>query len=805
MEALIPVINKLQDVFNTVGADAIQLPQIVVVGSQSSGKSSVLESLVGRSFLPRGTGIVTRRPLVLQLVYTSIDDNQHRSQEAGKSVRQCSHDVTQCPRAPPRKKGGSRHSLNDPPASGTLELNEWAQFLHIKDKIFTNFDEVREEIDSETARIAGRNKGICNEPIRLRIFSDKVVNLTVVDLPGLTKVPVGDQPEDIESQIHELILFYIGNPNSIILAVTPANMDMATSESLKMAKEVDPDGRRTLAVLTKLDLMDAGTDAIDTLCGRVIPVKLGIIGVVNRSQQDIIDEKSIKNALTDEAAFLQRRYPTLANRNGTPYLAKTLNRLLMHHIRDCLPELKTRVTMMMSQFQSLLNSYGDDVQDKAQTLLQIITKFNAAYCQTIEGTARNIETTELCGGARICYIFHETFGRTLDSIHPLAGLTQMDILTAIRNATGPRPALFVPEVSFELLVKRQIRRLEEPSMRCVELVHEEMQRIIQFCGTEVQQEMLRFPKLHEKIVDVVTQLLRRRLPPTNAMVENLVAIELAYINTKHPDFRPDASLVSTLAADEEKARNIPVRRAHGNAPSTYEQDLREQSKRGELRHNDSFGSRPSLQEHQMNLKNIPRYIADPPLVRPANVDLASNVNNKDQANSQNWFSSLIAGPRPETTGPSKEQSQENSPNMTPTHQTEKIPQLPPPPPEGSILSPQKPVNLLPEVPMQQTRKLTDRETKDCEIIERLIKTYFYIVRKSIQDKVPKAVMHFLVNHVKDNLQSELVKHLYRTDEIDNFLSESPEIAQRRKEAAEMLKALQNANVIIGEIRETHMW
>lgn len=173
---------------------------------------------------------------------------------------------------------------------------------------------------------------------------------------------------------------------------------------------------------------------------------------------------------------------------------------------------------MVSQFQTLLNSYGEDVGDKSQTLLQIITKFASSYCSTIEGTARNIETTELCGGARICYIFHETFGKTLDSIHPLAGLTKMDILTAIRNATGPRPALFVPEVSFELLVKRQIRRLEEPSLRCVELVHEEMQRIIQHCGTEVQQEMLRFPKLHERIVDVVTQLLRRRLPTTNSMV-----------------------------------------------------------------------------------------------------------------------------------------------------------------------------------------------------------------------------------------------------------------------------------------------
>lgn len=98
-------------------------------------------------------------------------------------------------------------------------------------------------------------------------------------------------------------------------------------------------------------------------------------------------------------------------------------------------------------------------------------------------------------------------------------------------------------MTFELLVKRQIRRLEEPSLRCVELVHEEMQRIIQHCGTEVQQEMLRFPKVHESIIEVVTQLLRRRLPKTNEMVENMVAIELAYINTKHPDFHRETDLL----------------------------------------------------------------------------------------------------------------------------------------------------------------------------------------------------------------------------------------------------------------------
>jgi dynamin 1-like protein len=713
MEALIPVINKLQDVFNTVGSDAIQLPQIVVLGSQSSGKSSVIESLVGKSFLPRGTGIVTRVPLILQLVYCPKDDREHRAA-----------------------------------IDGTMDVEDWGVFLHAKNRIFKDFDDIRQEIEIETNKIAGNNKGICAEPINLKIYSTKVVNLTLVDLPGITKVPVGDQPPDIEQQIRELVLKYIANPNSIILAVVTANTDMATSESIAIAKDVDPDGRRTLAVVTKLDLMDAGTDAIDILCGRVIPVKLGIIGVVNRSQQDIMNNKSIKEALKDEATFLQSKYPTLATRNGTPYLAKTLNRLLMHHIRDCLPDLKTRVNLMMSQFQSLLNSYGEDISDKSKTLLQIITKFASAYCSTIEGTARNIETTELCGGARICYIFHETFGRTLDSIHPLAGLTKMDILTAIRNANGPRPALFVPEVSFELLVKRQIRRLEEPSLRCVELIHEEMQRIIQHCGSEVQQEMLRFPKLYERIVDVVTQLLRRRLPTTNSMVENLVQIELAYINTKHPDFYKEIAMVPTM-----------IKSGDGSRPN---------------RPKSMFSKHHTVAEPQ----ELSRSSSNPQL-------------NEDATT---WVSNLTTA--------------QNGTDTPLTNHINSVPENVRSDNElRSVLSPVKPVNLLPQVPINSNsyRKLSENEEHDCEIIERLIKSYFYIVRKSIQDTVPKAVMHFLVNFVKDNLQSELVTHLYKADNADQLLDESEHIAQRRKEAADMLKALQKAAHIISEIRETHMW
>uniref|UniRef100_A0A8C1SHI6 Dynamin-1-like protein n=1 Tax=Cyprinus carpio TaxID=7962 RepID=A0A8C1SHI6_CYPCA len=617
METLIPIINRLQEVFLTLGAEIIQLPQIVVVGSQSSGKSSVLESLVGRDFLPRGSGIVTRRPLVLQLV-----------------------------NVPPLKERRKQDNGN------SIKAEEWGTFLHCKNQIFTDFSEIRKEIEEETAR-STNNKGISPEPIYLKIYSPNVLSLTLVDLPGITKVPVGDQPEDIEAQVQKMILSYISNPNSLILCVSPANSDLATSDALKLAREVDPDGHRTLLVVSKLDLMDAGTDALEVLLGRVIPVRLGIIGVVNRSQHDLNTQKSLADSCKDEQAFLQRYYPSLASRCSSRYLARTLSRLLMHHIRDCLPELKTRVTVLTAQYQSRLNSYGQPVEDHSATLLQIVTKFASDYCNTIEGTARHIQTSELCGGARICYIFHETFGRTLQSIDPLGGLTELDILTAIRNATGPRPALFVPEVSFELLVKKQIKRLEEPSLRCVELVHEELQRIIQHCSAYSTQELLRFPKLHDSIVEVVTSLLRKRLPITNEMVHNLVAIELAYINTKHPDFT-DAAQVSA-----------------------------------------SVNSQQVLK----------------------------------------LYLSLSLSPNP-----------------------------------NGI-----------------SRKLSTREQRDCEVIQRLIKCYFLIVRKSIQDSVPKTVMHFLVNFVKEHLQSELVGQLYKQRLLQELLIESQETAQQRTEAAQMLE------------------
>lgn len=267
-----------------------------------------------------------------------------------------------------------------------------------------------------------------------------------------------------------------------------------------------------------------------------------------------------------------------------------------------------------------------------------------------------------------------------------------------------------------------------------------MQRIIQHCGIEVQQEMLRFPKLHEKIVDVVTQLLRRRLPPTNSMVEYLVSIELAYINTKHPDFHKDAALVPSLMKnDQNEPWSTP---GNQNPPSRRIQNKMPQSSLA--------GSTDGTND----------------------LSHANNVNNNNSDASHqpqnNWLSNILPPARSNATD-----SAESSQSNTPTH---------------SMMSPMKPVNLLPDVPINTTsRKLTDREQRDCDVIERLIKSYFYIVRKSIQDSVPKAIMHFLVNFVKDNVQSELVTHLYKSENAEAYLNESEHIAIRRREASDMLQ------------------
>uniref|UniRef100_UPI00398F81A1 dynamin-2 n=1 Tax=Pristiophorus japonicus TaxID=55135 RepID=UPI00398F81A1 len=397
MEDLIPLVNKLQDAFSSIGQSCnLDLPQIAVVGGQSAGKSSVLENFVGRDFLPRGSGIVTRRPLVLQLINAKT---------------------------------------------------EHAEFLHCKGKKFTDFDEVRQEIEAETDRVTGNNKGISSIPINLRVHSPHVLNLTLIDLPGITKVPVGDQPADIEYQIKEMIMQFISRDNCLILAVTPANSDLANSDALKIAKEVDPQGLRIIGVITKLDLMDEGTDARDILENRLLPLRRGYIGVVNRSQKDIDGKKDIRAALAAERKFFLSHpsYRHMADRMGTPHLQKMLNQQLTNHIRETLPALRNKLQSQMLSLEKEVEEYKnfrpDDPTRKTKALLQMVQQFGVDFEKRIEGSGDQVDTVELSGGARINRIFHERFPFELVKMEFDEKELRREISYAIKNIHGVRQVL----------------------------------------------------------------------------------------------------------------------------------------------------------------------------------------------------------------------------------------------------------------------------------------------------------------------------------------------------------------------------
>uniref|UniRef100_A0A3B1K4Q9 Dynamin-2 n=1 Tax=Astyanax mexicanus TaxID=7994 RepID=A0A3B1K4Q9_ASTMX len=733
MEDLIPLINKLQDAFSSIGQSCnLDLPQIAVVGGQSAGKSSVLENFVGRDFLPRGSGIVTRRPLILQLVNNKA---------------------------------------------------EYAEFLHCKGKKFVDFDEVRSEIEAETDRITGTNKGISPIPINLRVYSPNVLNLTLIDLPGMTKVAVGDQPHDIEHQIRDMLMQFITKESCLILAVTPANTDLANSDALKIAKEVDPQGLRTIGVITKLDLMDEGTDARDILENKLLPLRRGYIGVVNRSQKDIDGRKDIRAALAAERKFFLSHpaYRHIAERMGTPHLQKTLNQQLTNHIRDTLPGLRSKLQSQLLSLEKEVEEYKnfrpDDPTRKTKALLQMVQQFGVDFEKCIEGSGDQVDTVELSGGARINRIFHERFPFELVKIVFDEKELRREISHAIKNVHGVRTGLFTPDLAFEAIVKKQIVKLKEPCLKCIDLVIQELINTVRQCTNKLGS----YPRLREETERIVTTHVREREGKTKDQVLLLIDIELSYINTNHEDF-------IGFANAQQRNPHVNKKRAIPNQGEILV------IRKGWLTINISImkgGSKEywfvltaeSLswykdeeekeKKYMLPLDNLKLRDVEKGFMSTKHTFAIFNTEQRNvykdlrqielacdsQDDVDSWKASFLrAGVYPE-------KDQTEAEDAAPTDTFSMDPQL----------------------------------ERQVETIRNLVDSYIGIVNKSIRDLMPKTIMHLMINSAKDFIHSELLAYLYSSSDQNSLMEESADQAQRRDEMLRMYHALKEALTIIGDI------
>ncbi|KAL1540049.1 Phragmoplastin drp1e [Salvia divinorum] len=520
MESLIGLVNRIQRACTALGDygggdqafsslwDA--LPSVAVVGGQSSGKSSVLESIVGRDFLPRGSGIVTRRPLVLQLQKT----------EDGR---------------------------------------EYAEFGHLPRRRFSDFASVRKEIEDETDRITGKTKQISPVPIHLSIYSPNVVNLTLIDLPGLTKVAVEGQAQTIVEDIENMVRSYVEKPNCIILAISPANQDIATSDAIKIAREVDPSGDRTFGVLTKLDLMDKGTNAIDVLEGRSYRLQHPWVGIVNRSQADINKNVDMMAARRKEREYFATSpdYGHLASKMGSEYLAKLLSRHLESVIRARIPSITSLINKSIDELEAEMDHLGRpialDAGAQLYTILELCRAFDKIFKEHLDGGRP--------GGDRIYGVFDNQLPAALKKLPFDRHLSVQNVKKIVSEADGYQPHLIAPEQGYRRLIEGSLNYFRGPAEASVDAVHLVLKELVRKSIGECQ-ELKRFPTLQSTIAGASNESLERFREESKKTVVRLVDMESSYLTV---DF------FRKLPQEVEKAGN-PGGNPRENSPASQNID-----------------------------------------------------------------------------------------------------------------------------------------------------------------------------------------------------------------------------------------
>jgi GTPase SAR1 family protein len=314
----------------------LDVPGICVIGDQSSGKTSLLENIC-RIQLPRGDGrAVTRCPLRLQL--------RQGNQSAVLSYKS--------------PKGGAD-----------------------KVTVIQHLQDISQAVLDAQDEIAGKNLGISHEVINLAVTAPNLPDLTLYDLPGITRVPVGQQPPDIEAQIKRLYRNCLKGASTVILCVIPATADFSTCDVINIARELDPEGKRTLGVVTKVDLPGlANLGAKIRAEGKDdVKLRLGMIPVVNRTQEELRHNVPIEAVQQRAKAFFEM-HPELSQllpeRRGTEALVNTLVQVQRRTLAEQLPRIKAELNSMITERQNRLIKLPRAFANEEEALLYVTGQLN---------------------------------------------------------------------------------------------------------------------------------------------------------------------------------------------------------------------------------------------------------------------------------------------------------------------------------------------------------------------------------------------------------------------------------------------
>eukprot|EP00656_Telonema_subtile_P006941 TRINITY_DN1322_c0_g1_i2.p2 TRINITY_DN1322_c0_g1~~TRINITY_DN1322_c0_g1_i2.p2 ORF type:complete len:672 (-),score=135.83 TRINITY_DN1322_c0_g1_i2:234-2249(-) len=526
---ILKVSNALQGIFSCGKSDLKmpELPQIVVIGSQSSGKSSLLNGIMAADILPLGEQMVTRTPLHLHLVNV----------ESGM-----------------RAEFGSS-------SSGAWNPH-WKIDLTDPNPTPKEIDAIRQQIEVETEQRAGNQKAISPEPIFLKIFSPYVPDLSLVDLPGLTMTALTDQgqPKDIREQIQAMLASYAGSERSIILAVVPARQDLEADMALHFVREFDTQGTRTIGVMTKVDLMNTDSDVANYIKNdipKALQLKYGYFLVKNRSTSEVKKGVTVHQGFEQERQFFAQHpaYSKIASqRYGIPPLGDALSQILVEQLKAHLPSIIHEIDEMSSSAQNSLRAMGNGVPSdpiaRANLVHVTISEFTRAFVGALEDRRSAQSNLKIGRCIKDCFIECRS---QIERIEPFTAENFPDeyIQDGIRDCEGnhlsfPIPPVEVLEVLLKDSNKRPMQKLTIPARDCVHAVYDQLCRLVD--ELLASEHIARFPGLVQLIKDeVVGSVLKKHMEEATREVERLIAMEENYVFTDDPSFL--TQLHSLVAVD----------------------------------------------------------------------------------------------------------------------------------------------------------------------------------------------------------------------------------------------------------------
>ncbi|CAA2965352.1 dynamin-related 5A [Olea europaea subsp. europaea] len=323
-----------------------------------------------------------------------------------------------------------------------------------------------------------------------------------------------------------MVRTYIEKPNCIILAISPANQDLATSDAIKISREVDPKGERTFGVLTKIDLMDKGTDAVDILEGKAYKLQFPWIGVVNRSQADINKNVDMIAARRREREYFAQtpEYKHLAHRMGSEHLGKVMSKHLESIIKSRIPGLQSLINKTIIELESESSRLGrpvaTDAGGKLYMIMEIVRIFDGIFKEHLDGVRS--------GGDKIYNVFDNQLPAALKRLQFDKHLAMENVRKLITEADGYQPHLIAPEQGYRRLIETALVTIKGPAEASVDAVHGILKELVQKSISETV-ELKQYPSLRVEVGHAAIESLERMRDESKKATLQLVEMECSYL------------------------------------------------------------------------------------------------------------------------------------------------------------------------------------------------------------------------------------------------------------------------------------